>query len=118
MKTSPNTNEYGNPIPQFLQHDSFLEFITSENVLRIVLGFVIGNVLSRFAQKIDIYGKVKEGTWSWKEFGETFLQFIMSIYFIYIFYRILIGFRIYSTKVSYQDFTKDKISKMKTHLKK
>ena len=113
MKYSPDTNSYGNPLPTFLQHDSFLEFITSENVLRIMIGFMIGNVLSRFANKLNIYERIKTGKWSWKEFLEIFIQFAIGFYTIYILYRILISFRAYSLKQAYIDHAIKVVSKVK-----
>lgn len=113
MKYSPDVNSHGNPIPSFLQHDSFLEFITSENVLRIMIGFMIGNVLSRFANKLDIYGKLISGKWSWKEFFEVVLQFMIGFYTIYIIYRVLIGFRGFSLKHAYEEHAKKIVSKVK-----
>ena len=74
---------------------------------------MIGNVLSRFANKLDIYGKLISGKWSWKEFFEIVLQFMIGFYTIYIIYRVLIGFRGFSLKHAYEEHAKNIVSKVK-----
>lgn len=115
MKYSPETNQYGNPLPQFLRHDSFLEFISSENVLRIMIGFMIGSILSRFANKLDLYKRFKHNKWDWKQLSEILFQFLLSFYGTYILYRILIGFRSFSLKSAYESHAKNTISRIKNN---
>lgn len=117
MKYSPETNQYGNPLPQFLQHDSFLEFISSENVLRIMIGFMIGSILSRFANKLNLYERFKKNKWNWKELAEILFQFLLAFYGTYIMYRILIGFRTFSLKTAYENHAKSTVDRIKSKTK-
>lgn len=68
---------------------SFLGFISSDSVIRTILGFMIASTLGLFLNKYNLLSRLESGEINFKLLFKLIVEFIISFYGIYLVYVIL-----------------------------
>lgn len=74
-------------------HENFRSFISSPDVTRIVIGFLIAHILASFITKVHITEQIENKTFDFKKLGKQLLILIIEFYGIFIFYKLVMYIR-------------------------
>lgn len=65
---------------------SFLGFISSDSVVRTILGFMIASTLGLFLRKYNLLSRLESGDFNLKLLFSLIVEFVLSFYGIYLIY--------------------------------
>lgn len=77
----------------YTNHESFRSFIASPDVTRIVMGFLIANILTTFIQKVSIGEQIENKKFNVEKTCKRILLLFLEFYALFLFYKFIMFVR-------------------------